>query len=48
MPEWRHIVGVAAVAAIGFTVSLFIATLAASIVAASVGALLLTIAGRSG
>ena len=60
--HWGHIVGVAAVAGIGFTVSLFITdlafdapdlrddakigTLAASIVAALGGALLLAIAAR--
>ena len=60
--RWGHIIGVAAVAGIGFTVSLFITdlafhapdlrddakigTLAASIVAALSGALLLVIAAR--
>ncbi|MEO6159359.1 MAG: Na+/H+ antiporter NhaA [Ilumatobacteraceae bacterium] len=61
--RWGHVIGVAAVAGIGFTVSLFIAglafdhpglqtdakigTLLASIIAAAVGATILSIVGRT-
>jgi NhaA family Na+:H+ antiporter len=62
--RWRHMVGVGAVAGIGFTVSLFIsrlafesaalqddaksATLAASLIAATIGALVFLFTGRLG